>query len=668
MALNTLNSEQLKAATASLGHNLVIASAGTGKTSTIVGRIAHLLYSGVDPKKILLLTFTNKAAGEMLSRLERFFPKEIVSQIESGTFHAVCYRWLKARDSKVSLKQPSELKILFKSIYEEYDLSGKELQPFSALYLYELYNLYQNASIDTFDKWFLASYGEHDCFMDTYMSIIEKFELEKKEYGFVSFNDLLLRTIEYLKTQDFYFDEILVDEYQDTNTLQGMLIDAMKPKSLFCVGDYDQSIYAFNGANIENISTFTTRYKDANLFSLTTNYRSTASILELANRVIEHNPRIYPKQLKVGCDKQDIPPRLMIYHELFEQYHAIAHSIWSSHVPYNDIAVIFRNNSSADGIEATLRELGIPCKRKGGTSFFDTKEVKFMLDVLSLFSNPKDMMAFLHIFEYAKGVGPALAKDFFLSLVHVGEGDLLKGILSPTINTLPKKNNLTTGSLFGEMEDNTKNIKRSTHPLYSHQKADDDNMAFFENIKEYYKEILKEKKPSKMIAKLIKSPLYEGIIELLSLQRSRLKNGEIEQNRYSEAKERILQKAMLLYELSKNYHEIDRFLNAMILGAGELSQGDGVNLLTVHASKGLEFSDVYVIDLMDGRFPNTKLMSRGGELEEERRLFYVAVTRAKEKLYLSFANYDKVKKTEFKPSIFLFEAKLLKESDHLLGA
>ena len=125
---------------------------------------------------------------------------------------------------------------------------------------------------------------------------------------------------------------------------------------------------------------------------------------------------------------------------------------------------------------------------------------------------------------------------------------------------------------------------------------------------------------------------------------------------------------MLLYELSKNYKEIDRFLNAMILGAGELSQGDGVNLLTVHASKGLEFMDVYVVDLMDGRFPNTKLMSRGGEIEEERRLFYVAVTRAKEKLNLSFATYDKVKKTEFKPSQFLFEAKMLKESDYSLGA
>jgi DNA helicase II / ATP-dependent DNA helicase PcrA len=668
VALNTLNSEQLKAATAKQGHNLVIASAGTGKTSTIVGRIAHLLYSGIDPKKILLLTFTNKAAGEMLARLERFFPKEIVSQIESGTFHAVCYRWLKARDNKVSLKQPSELKTLFKSIYEEFDFSGDELQAFSPLYLYELYSLYQNASVDTFDKWFLESYPEHECFVDKYLLVIEKFEEEKREYGFASFNDLLLYTIEYLSTEDLYFEEILVDEYQDTNTLQGVLIDAMRPKSLFCVGDYDQSIYAFNGANIENISTFTTRYKDADLFSLITNYRSTASILELANRVIEYNPRIYPKELKVGCDKQDIPPRLMIYNELFEQYHAIAHAIHSSNVPHNDIAVIFRNNSSADGVEACLRELAIPCKRKGGTSFFDTKEVKFLLDVLSLYSNPKDMMAFLHVFEYAKGVGPAVAKDFFLSLVYLGEGNLLKGVLSPSINELPKKNTLTTNSLF-EGDDEMKNdFKKSNHPLYSHQKADGDNMKFFENIKEYYNQIQKQKSPSHMVGKLMKSPLYESVVELLSLQRSRLKNGEIEENRYIQAKERILQKAMLLYELSKNYNEIDRFLNAMILGAGELTQGDGINLLTVHASKGLEFTDVYVVDLMDGRFPNTKLMSRGGELEEERRLFYVAVTRAKEKLNLSFASYDKVKKTEFKPSQFLFEAKMLKEEDYSLGA
>ncbi|MFA5501416.1 MAG: ATP-dependent helicase [Sulfurovaceae bacterium] len=668
MALNGLNLEQRQAAQATLGHNLIIASAGTGKTSTIVGRIAHLLYSGVRPEKILLLTFTNKAAGEMLARLERYFPKEIVSVIESGTFHAVCYRWLKAKHGELVLKQPSELKTLFKSIYETYDFSNLNGEPFSALYLYELYSLYQNASLDPFEDWFLEKYIEHEPFINKYIAIIEKFEIEKREYGFVSFNDLLLRTIEELKISDIGFDEILVDEYQDTNTLQGALIDAMKPSSLFCVGDYDQSIYAFNGANIENISTFTKRYKNANLFSLITNYRSTASILALANRVIEYNPRIYPKKLRVGREGEDNAPKLLVYHELFEQYHAISHSIKTSHVPYDEIAVIFRNNSSADGIEATLRELGVPCKRKGGTSFFDAKEVKFLLDMLSLKSNPKDMMAFLHIFEYARGVGPALAKEFFLALIHCGKGNLMNGILDPSELSLPKTIRSQQSGLFQEewIEEKKADIKsKHNHPLHAHDKISSENMKFFDDFCAYLRAVKYEKNPAKMLSQLIKSPIYLDVIENLSLARSRLKNGEVDTNKYNLAKERIVQKAKLLYELATHYNDLARFLNAMILGGSELSQGEGVNLLTVHASKGLEFLEVYVIDLMDGRFPNTKLMSKGGDLEEERRLFYVAVTRAKEKLYLSLAQYDKVKKTEFKPSIFLYEAKLLKEHEEL---
>jgi len=248
--LSTLNAEQLEAATAPLGHNLIIASAGTGKTSTIVGRIAHLLHSGVEPSSILLLTFTNKAAGEMIARLAKFFPKTVVSKIQSGTFHAVSYKWLKEIDKNTTLKQPSELKTLFRSIYEKrnFDRMNVDIAPFSATYLYEMYSLYQNDSLDGFDKWFLEKYPEHEPLIDAYMGIIDDFESEKIEYGFASFNDLLLRIYHYLDTNKIEFNEVLVDEYQDTNTLQSALIDNLKPKSLFCVGDYDQSIYAFNGA------------------------------------------------------------------------------------------------------------------------------------------------------------------------------------------------------------------------------------------------------------------------------------------------------------------------------------------------------------------------------------------------------------------------------------
>ncbi|MCB4745567.1 MAG: ATP-dependent helicase, partial [Sulfurovum sp.] len=336
--------------------------------------------------------------------------------------------------------------------FERMNLS---IAPFSATYLYEMYSLYQNASLDDFDIWFLKKYPDHENTMDVYMHIVDEFEEEKIAYGFASFNDLLLRIKAHLETNSILFDEVLVDEYQDTNTLQGALIDSLKPKSLFCVGDYDQSIYAFNGANIENIATFSKRYPNAQIFTLKTNYRSTSPILSLANRVIERNKRIYPKKLEVGRKDKSYPPKLLIYNDLFEQYQAIAHSIKHTHIPNSDIAVIFRNNSSADGIEANLRELKISCKRKGGTSFFDAKEIKFLLDVLSLLINPKDMMAFIHIFEYGGGIGSALSKEMFQCFNYFGRGNFMDGVLHPIEKDLPKltpKKNMQLGLFDDDLE------------------------------------------------------------------------------------------------------------------------------------------------------------------------------------------------------------------------
>ncbi len=678
MPLSRLNDEQRRAATAPAGRNLIIASAGTGKTSTIVGRIAHLLHRDVSPEKILLLTFTNKAAGEMIQRLKDHFPARTVDRIEAGTFHAVCYRWLKERLPQATLKQPGELKTLFRSIYEKRDLKrlGYETQPFSATYLYELYQLYQNAALESFDLWFLDRHPEHEAWMDIYLDICQEYEATKEEYGFLSFNDLLLKVKSRLEEgEGIPFDEVLVDEYQDTNTLQGALIDALKPASLFCVGDYDQSIYAFNGANIANIATFTERYADAQVYTLRTNYRSGAAILALANRVIERNERIYPKELIVGRRGEAHSPRLLVYEELFEQYQSIASMIAESTTPHGDTAVIFRNNASADGIEASLRERGIPCRRKGGTSFFEAKEVKFLLDLCSLLVNPRDMMAFIHIFEYGKGIGTAMAKEIFQCLLHFGEGDMRRGLLRPTVTTLPKLNpnkntqlglfddDLEIGSVTRfahlEMEEEIR-----AHPLLKHPRLGQDGVRFFIEFYRFYRSIDRSQRPATILRKAASSPLYQGVVEMLSAQRARLKTGELDPEKQEQARERILRKARLLTDLSTHYSDLHRFVNAMVLGGGEMSEGEGVNLLTVHASKGLEFTEVYVIDLMDGRFPNRKLMERTGSLEEERRLFYVAVTRAKERLHLSMARYDRVKKIDFKPSPFLEEAGLIR-SDQL---
>jgi len=670
LPLSALNEDQLRAATAPLGHNLIIASAGTGKTSTIVGRIAHLLHSGVDPASILLLTFTNKAAGEMIARLERFFPKKVVSKIQSGTFHAVSYRWLKEIYPNLALKQPAELKTLYRSIYEKrnFERMNLTLQPFSATYLYEQYSLYQNASLEGFDVWFLEKYPDHEVVMDIYMDIAEEFEREKVDYGFASFNDLLLRMKSHLEDNVIPFQEVLVDEYQDTNTLQSALIDALKPQSLFCVGDYDQSIYAFNGANIENIATYSTRYPGATVFTLKTNYRSTAPILSLANRVIERNERIYPKKLEVGRHGKTHPPKLLMYNDLFEQYQSIAQGIKHTHVPNDQIAVIFRNNSSADGVEASLREYGIACKRKGSTSFFDTKEIKFLLDLMSLLVNPKDMMAFIHVFEYARGVGSALSKELFQCFLHFGEGRFMQGVLYPKVQDLPKLNpnkNTQLGLFDDDHEIGTAARFKSlglepsimAHPLLKHPKLTNDGATFFKEFYTLMKSVHQLENPADILQNAISSNLYRGIIELLATQRGRLKSGELDEEKKKQAKERIEKKATLLLNISRQYKELRRFVNAMVLGGNELSEGEGVNLLTVHASKGLEFPEVYVIDLVDGRFPNRKMMS---SIEEERRLFYVAVTRAKDKLYLSLAKFDKVKKIDYKPSQFLHEAGLIK--------
>ncbi|UFS63190.1 ATP-dependent helicase [Sulfurimonas sp. HSL-3221] len=678
MPLSRLNEEQYKAATASFGHNLIIASAGTGKTSTIVGRIAHLLGQGVQPHEILLLTFTNKAAAEMVERVASFFGAEKAGQIDAGTFHAVSYRWLKRQQGKVVLKQQRELKTLFRSVYEKrsfHHLEG-ENEPYGANYLYDLYSYYQNTEMDkSFEMWITERQEEHDRFAMIYADIIDEFEELKTQYGFLNFNDLLLQMRKLCERMELGYKEVLVDEYQDTNALQGTLIDAMNPPSLFCVGDYDQSIYAFNGADISIIGSFSQKYPEAAVHTLSKNYRSTVPILSLANKVIAKNERIYPKQLEVTRDHAAPPPKLLVYDELFEQYHGIAEMIGKSVTEHEEIAVIFRNNSSADGIEAALREKGIACRRRGGVSFFDAKEVKFILDIYTLLVNESDMMAFIHVFEHAKGVGSALAKELYVALQFLGGGSMLRGLYTPDLkisNPFEKRKlnhqlglfddflELGHAGRFAEVISDKKLLK---NPVLKHPKLTKDGAKMLSQFYTLLQAIKNLSRPQNVVQKIAVSDLYATVAEQLAVRRAILPDGQVDAKLKTEALERIRRKPAVLQELAKPYKEHERFLNAMILGSQDLTQGEGVHLLSIHASKGLEYKEVYVIDLMDGRFPNRKLMGRGGSLDEERRLFYVAVTRAKDILYLSFAKYDRIKKAQFVPSIFLYEAGMLKEDE-----
>lgn len=445
--MKKLNNEQYAAATAPMGHNLIIASAGTGKTSTIVARISHLLSLGVNPKKILLLTFTNKAANEMISRLSMKFDEKITSQITAGTFHSVSYSLLKKLNKGVVLKQPSELKILLKSIAARRRFDHiSDVKPYGGVYLYDIYSLFQNKELkENFSDWFSKNYEEQAAFSDIYADILEEFEAQKAKFGYADFNDLLIRMRkELIKGAPVAFDEILVDEYQDTNTLQGSLIDSFNTKSLFCVGDFDQSIYAFNGANINIIGSFGTRYKDAKVYNLNINYRSSSQILALANRVISNNERLYPKKLIVGREGNFQNPKLYIYDEIMSQYKSVAqmiHKLLQNGTKGENIAVIFRNNSSADGIEIALRELEIQSKRKGSISFFDSKEVKAATNLLAILVNQKDIMSFINLCEYGATIGAAMSRELFEIFTNIGHNSIVNGFLCPDMNVqiLPKK-------------------------------------------------------------------------------------------------------------------------------------------------------------------------------------------------------------------------------------
>lgn len=674
MPLTNLNEEQHSSATCDIGHNLTIASAGTGKTSTIVGRIGHLLHSGVQPNQILLLTFTNKAAAEMIQRVAKFFDEKTAKAIVSGTFHSVSYKLLKQFEKKITLKQPSELKTLFKSVYEKrVFVDQDDTKPYDGGYLYDMYSLYLNSSYDeSFETWMINKNKEQEKFVLIYQDVVDEFNRLKKEYGYVNFDDLLTQMLQLQKENDFDFVEILVDEYQDTNPLQGKILDGFKPKSLFCVGDYDQSIYAFNGSDINIISSFDERYPKATIYTLDKNYRSTAPILNLANKVIEHNPRIYEKSLKVVRQERDHHPTLLKFDELYMQYEFISKKITQTHTKKEDIAIIYRNNSSADGIEANLRDAGIECKRKGGHSFFDSREIKVILDLMVMMVKHNDMMAFIHIIEYGKNIGKAIAKDIFEALLRVGHGNIFHGLLNPD-NTIikPYKSTKTTNVQLGlfddfiEMGSTAKfkdlgwEMKFLNNAILKHPKLTLDGGIFLYDFYTLIKELKRIQNPLNMIKHIQAHKFFHNIIDTITTNRAKQKDGTINEEMKKAASFKCTRRVETLKQLSNRHTNLNNFINAMILGGGEMSEGGGVNLLSVHASKGLEFKEVYVVDLMDGRFPNRTLMSKGGSLEEERRLFYVAVTRAKDILYLSYATYDRVKKLDFIHSPFLVEAGLV---------
>lgn len=661
--MSNLNNEQLAAVNANLGHNLIIASAGTGKTSTIVARIEKLLNDGAKASEIMLLTFTNKAATEMIERLSKKLGSSAIKGIKSGTFHSISLDYLK-KHKKVVLKRSKELRWLLKSIYDKYP-KRDDLYDYS--YLADIYSMYNNTCLDmNFYDWFKQNYEAHSHNAKFYTNILSEFEEQKNTHNFYDFDDLLLKAKDFFKNEfKDEFVEVLVDEYQDTNNLQSSILDCIKKKSLFCVGDYDQSIYAFNGANIEIIASFKRRYENAKIYSLNKNYRSTQRILDFANRVICNNERLYPKQLVVTRTQESKAILLNQFEFSKEQYSFVAEQISNTLLenPKEQIAVIYRNNSSGDEIERVLKQKLIKCIRKGGNSFYDLKEIASLINLAALCANKSDILSFIDILQQSKGVGAVRVNIIYQAFLELGNGSLLKGILNPIkkseYNFLKKKDfklGLFAKTLKEDEQKSYEDLVKSDfkhNPVLLLDELNDENILFLEQLYLFLKDNQNINSPYLLLKNTFFSKIFTMIIDNIAVKRAYI-GTKFSPSLKEEKINSIKKNCSYILEDAKNYDNNADFFEKTLLNT-EFKNQKGVQLLTVHASKGLEFNVVYLIDLAQGKFPNIKLSKNAGGIEEERRLFYVALTRAKNELILTWAKKDNENDKELIRSIFIDE-------------
>lgn len=674
--LERLNSDQHDAATLYMGKSLVIASAGTGKTSTIIGRIAFLINNGIKPSEILLLTFTAKAAQEMTERIESLFGHAVACQLRTGTFHSLGLSIAKCHKPDFKLKIGNESSMLFKSIYDSRSFThiNDEKEPLSATGLLEKYSLYLNACDNRyFGDWITKRDESQSIFSDVYSDIVFEFEQLKKKERFYDFNDILRIAKEYYADRGSEFKEVIIDEYQDTNPLQSSVIDAMQPCSLYCVGDYDQSIYAFNGADISIIGNFTEKHKNATVKTLTKNYRSSGSILALAEKVIKNNPRLYPKKLEVMTTNDPRPPRFITPETDAEGVMEICGKIeeaTASGASLSEVALIYRSNSSGDVAEIELKQRGIPYSRNGGKSFFNSKDIQFLITAYKLLLGEKTLSLFLYMCEFIS-ISAGVATRIHTALVTIGDGNLIAGIVSPNKTKIKhafpsiKENtrlgiinhhNIKDKSHLGRME----NKRWIDHPVFEIgqlKPSSADMLAYFFDLANTSIDI-KRLSPGFAIERLIRSRFTKQAFITFASRYSRDSSGKIAQSLLDKNVASLMYKAEILKTIAdkkKNHEALIFFLSTS--KKENDSDEEAVSLLTVHASKGLEFDTVFLLDVVDEVFPNIRLMNNGGGgLEEERRLFYVAVTRAKR--YLDIYAPKKIKNKNTKPSIFTIEGGL----------
>jgi DNA helicase-2/ATP-dependent DNA helicase PcrA len=624
------------------GPMIIIAGAGSGKTRVLTIRIAYLMSLGVDAFNILALTFTNKAAKEMKKRISDIVGSSEAKNLWMGTFHSVFAKILRVEGHKLGF--PSNFSIydsqdsvrLISSIIKEMQLDRDVYKPKQIL---SRISSYKNSLITVKAYFNNPELQEADAMSKKPRlgEIYQQYVDRCFKAGAMDFDDLLLRTNELLNThpdvlakyQD-RFRYIMVDEYQDTNHSQYLIVRALSDKfqNICVVGDDAQSIYAFRGANINNILNFQKDYDGVEMFRLEQNYRSTKNIVEAANAIIDKNK---VKLDKVVWTANDDGPPIKVHRSLTdgEEGRFVASTIFEqkmqNQLKNGSFAILYRTNAQSRAMEDALRKRDIPYRIYGGLSFYQRKEIKDVLAYLRLVINPKDEEALMRIINYpTRGIGDSTLEKLTVAANHYGRSvfEVMEAIdridLKLTSGTKNKLNDfvimIKSFQVINETQDAfylAEHITKKTGLIQELKKdATPEGIARIENIEE----------------------LLNGIRDFIE--------GQIEVDGARGALSEFLEDVALASDLDKDTGDDDR-----------------VALMTIHLAKGLEFPHVFVVGMEEDLFPSAMSLNTRSELEEERRLFYVALTRAEHQAYLTYAQsrYRWGKLVDAEPSRFIEE-------------
>ncbi len=621
--LNELNEQQREAVIYTEGPELVIAGAGSGKTRVLTYKIAHLLQMGYPPYRLLALTFTNKAANEMKERIATLVGIETAARLWAGTFHSIFSRILRANADRLGYRHDftvydaSDSLSLIKSIIKEMQLDDKVYKPST---VQAIISNAKNALIEPH-----AYAKNRDLIeMDTRSKrplIYEIYRIYRHRCfvsGAMDFDDLLLNTNilfrdhpDVLQHYRDLFAYILVDEYQDTNFAQHLIVSQLgKEHNRICVvGDDAQSIYSFRGANIHNILGLSKEYPGLKIFKLEQNYRSTQNIVNTANSLIAKNKEQIRKHIfseKEQGNKVRIISAYSDFEEGFIVSNRIAELRLATHCNYNDFAVLYRTNAQSRILEEALRKRNIPYRIYGGTSFYQRKEIKDAIAYFRLTINPDDEEALKRVINYpARGIGNTTLTKL-IERAHEN-GHSVWSVLSDPVNHALAVNNGTLNKLkdFKDLIDGFRNAAT---------RQDTDDLA--ETIIKQsgiLRDITSDRTPENISRQENIEELLNGVREFCTLRQ----------------------------EAGEGQTSLSDFLAEISLATdqdnGDEAEQDKVTLMTVHASKGLEFKQVFIVGVEENLFPSSMCQESEREIEEERRLLYVAITRAEENCTLTYA-------------------------------